>query len=151
MFNQKKYINDYDKKTYSKHLLRVRNDDEKIINKLKSQSNTNKYLLDLIRKDCDGNRTLTIKQIKEIAIPIFNKYNIKEIYLFGSYARGEAKENSDVDFYCERGSITNLKNAMKLNEELESKLNKSVDIIFNDIKLEKYFKRSLEEDLIKLC
>jgi len=27
------------------------------------------------------------------------KFGVKEIYLFGSVVRGEAKENSDVDFY----------------------------------------------------
>ena len=41
----------------------------------------------------------TIKEIKNIIKPIFNKYGINDIYLFGSYARGEAKASSDIDIY----------------------------------------------------
>ena len=41
----------------------------------------------------------TINQIREKSKNIFDKQDfIKEVYLFGSYARGEATENSDIDF-----------------------------------------------------
>ena len=39
----------------------------------------------------------TIDEIKEKVAPIAKKYNIEKVYLFGSYARGDADENSDVD------------------------------------------------------
>ena len=39
----------------------------------------------------------TIDEIKQKVAPIAKKYNIEKVYLFGSYARGEADENSDVD------------------------------------------------------
>lgn len=38
-----------------------------------------------------------IKVIKDNEIEI-RKFGVKEIYLFGSVVRGEAKDNSDVDF-----------------------------------------------------
>ena len=53
---------------------------------------------------------LTIKQIKTIIKPILIKHGIKNINLFGSYARGEANANSDVDIYCDRGKIKILLN-----------------------------------------
>ena len=40
---------------------------------------------------------LIIKQIKERILPILAKHNIHEVYLFGSYARGDANNKSDVD------------------------------------------------------
>ena len=41
----------------------------------------------------------TIEQIKDKCRKVFDKQNfIKEAYLFGSYARGEATEKSDIDF-----------------------------------------------------
>lgn len=41
----------------------------------------------------------TIEQIKDKCRKVFEKQNfVKEAYLFGSYARGEATENSDIDF-----------------------------------------------------
>ncbi|MCM1107280.1 MAG: nucleotidyltransferase domain-containing protein [Blautia sp.] len=35
------------------------------------------------------------KDIEDLVQPIAEKYKVKAIYLFGSYARGEADENSD--------------------------------------------------------
>lgn len=39
----------------------------------------------------------SIEQIKEKIAPVALKYNLPAVYIFGSYARGEATENSDVD------------------------------------------------------
>ena len=41
---------------------------------------------------------LSLNKIKEIVKPIALKYQVKEIYLFGSYARSEATDESDLDF-----------------------------------------------------
>ena len=71
-----------------------------------------------------------MEEIINIIKPILNKYEIYEIYLFGSYARKEAKFTSDIDIYCENGKINNLIDQGKLEEELELALNKKVDIIF---------------------
>ena len=40
---------------------------------------------------------LTIEQIKDTVADYFKDKPVKEVYLFGSYARGEANEKSDVD------------------------------------------------------
>ena len=39
----------------------------------------------------------TLEQLKELIAPIAEKYQLSAVYLFGSYARGTAKETSDVD------------------------------------------------------
>lgn len=40
----------------------------------------------------------TIKDIVRRVKPVAEKYGVKAVYLFGSYARGEADEDSDLDF-----------------------------------------------------
>jgi len=40
---------------------------------------------------------LTIEQIKATVTEYFKDKPVKEVYLFGSYARGDANEHSDVD------------------------------------------------------
>ena len=40
---------------------------------------------------------LTINEIKLIITPLVEIYPIRRVILFGSYARGDATENSDVD------------------------------------------------------
>lgn len=44
----------------------------------------------------------TISEIRERIAPVLKKYNVKTVYLFGSYSRGEATETSDVDLLFNR-------------------------------------------------
>ena len=44
------------------------------------------------------NMVYTIQQIQARVLPIIQKYRIPSMYLFGSYARGDATEDSDLDF-----------------------------------------------------
>ena len=48
----------------------------------------------------------TIEQLKEKIAPIALKYRLSAVYIFGSYARGEATDKSDVDVLVDtKGSI----------------------------------------------
>lgn len=48
----------------------------------------------------------TVDEIKERVAPIADKYHLAAVYLFGSYARREATENSDVDLLVDREGST---------------------------------------------
>ena len=149
-FNQKQYISDFNKETYKMFPFRVRKDNDAVINKLNNVRNKNHYLTQLIENDINPT-VLTLKQIKTIIMPILAKHHIYEVYLFGSYARGEANNNSDVDIYCEKGDIKSLLNHVALKNELEAALNKEVDVIFIGSIMDEFFKQQMREDLIKLC
>ncbi|MBI4810474.1 MAG: nucleotidyltransferase domain-containing protein [Ignavibacteriales bacterium] len=43
------------------------------------------------------NNHISMKEIQAIAKRIAEKYNVQKVILFGSYAQGNADENSDVD------------------------------------------------------
>ena len=45
----------------------------------------------------------TIEEIKDKTIPIAKKHGISRMCLFGSYAREEANDDSDVDLYVDKG------------------------------------------------
>lgn len=64
------------------------------------------------------------RQIK----PLAEKYRVQEIYLFGSYARGEADENSDLDFLVYGGEKFKRTMIFALAEELRELLKKKVDV-----------------------
>lgn len=49
---------------------------------------------------------LTIEYIKKAVAPICERYGVNRLTLFGSYARNEADEESDVDLLVDRGSLT---------------------------------------------
>ena len=149
-FSQSKYIEKYNKDTYKVIPFRVRKDNKAIIDKLNSVKSVNGYLNSLIENDVISS-ILTIKQIKQRILPILLKHNIKEVYLFGSYARGEATNNSDVDIYCESGDITSFIDQGYLEDELIESLGKDVDVIFIGSRLDDYFAEQLNEDKIRLC
>ena len=149
-FDQNEYISKFNKNNYKMYQFRVKKKDVHIINHLDNIENRNSYIISLINKDI-SNYVYTLKEIKTIIKPILNKNGIYDIYLFGSYARGEAKESSDIDIYCSKGNIKTLIDQGILEDELEKVLNKKVDIIFDSSDINEYFKEQIMEDMIKLC
>ena len=70
----------------------------------------------------------TINNIMALVKPIAEKYQVQQIYLFGSYARGEAGIDSDIDFLVYGGENFKLTRIFALAEELREVLNKKVDV-----------------------
>ena len=149
-FNQNEYISNFNKNNYKMYQFRVKKSDDNIIKYLDNIENRNGYIVSLINTDLNKS-IYTIKKIKTIIKPILNKYGITEIYLFGSYARGEAKESSDIDIYCNKGNVKTFIDQVLLEDELEKALNKKVDIVFDSSYIDDYFKMQIMEDMIKLC
>ena len=50
----------------------------------------------------------TIDEIRRRVTPIAEKSKLRAVYLFGSYARGEAKEESDIDSLFSTGGTSAL-------------------------------------------
>lgn len=150
--NQKRaqYISDFNKENYKMYQFRIKRSDTKLINKLDSVSNRNNYLTNLILEDIDPN-VLTIKEIKEKIRPVIEKHGIKDVYLFGSYARGEANRNSDVDIYCDGGDVKTLWEHSSLEDELKEALGKEVDVVTIGSQMHDFFRQQLEKDMIKIC
>lgn len=73
----------------------------------------------------------SIEEIRQRIAPIAKKYGVKAVFLFGSYARGEAREDSDIDLLVDTGG-TNLRSLFSIGAlycDLESALGKSIDLI----------------------
>ena len=71
----------------------------------------------------------TIDQLRAITVPIAASYGVKRLSLFGSYARGEATETSDIDILVDRGSIPGGWTIGGLYEDLCAALGKELDMI----------------------
>jgi len=68
-----------------------------------------------------------LEYIKRKCSEVFDKYKINFCYLFGSYAKGKAKDDSDVDLLIST-EIKGLK-FFGLVEEIRNSLHKKVDVI----------------------
>lgn len=96
------------------------------------------------------NSILTIEQIKERMQSVIEKHGIKDVYLFGSYAREEANSDSDIDIYCEKGDVDSLFKDAAFRSELEEALGKKVDVVTIGSRMSDAFKEQIDKDKIKI-
>lgn len=70
---------------------------------------------------------LTILEIEEAIRMLLKRYHAEDALLFGSYARGDATEDSDVDVLVRGGSYFQKTNIFAFAEDLRELLGKNVD------------------------
>lgn len=70
---------------------------------------------------------LSVEQIRETCAPIFDEYDIRYCFLFGSYAKNKATPVSDVDLVYS-GDVHGIKHCA-LAEKLRQALHKVVDLL----------------------
>jgi predicted nucleotidyltransferase len=75
------------------------------------------------------------------------EYGLKEIGLFGSYAKGTQTEQSDIDIYV-RLSNSNLFILSRMRIDLEERLGKRVDVVQLRDQMNNYLKARIEKDAI---
>lgn len=88
----------------------------------------------------------TLEEISEKARPVFKKYGVKRARIFGSYARGEARADSDVDFLVVHRERASLYDLIGLRQDLTEILDRSVDIV-SEGNVIPYFHDSIYRDL----
>ena len=71
---------------------------------------------------------MTIEEIKDKILPILKKYGVKRAGIFGSVARGESTEGSDIDILVEIEGRMSLLDFAGLKLELEEILGRKVDL-----------------------
>ena len=71
----------------------------------------------------------TIDSLQDVVIPIARQYGVNSISVFGSYSKGSATHNSDVDFLVDKGAITSLFELSSFRLALEDALQIPVDLI----------------------
>ena len=99
-----------------------------------------------------NDKIFTITDIKALVKPIAEKYNVDEIYLFGSYARNEANQNSDLDFLVFGGRNFKLTMIFSLAEELRAILNKKVDVFeINEINQDSEFYKTIMKERLRIA
>jgi len=92
-----------------------------------------------------------LKYLRENKEYFKKKYGIKDIYLFGSVARGEDRENSDIDLMIEfeNNKFNTFDNYFDFKYELEDKFHKKLDLATKRMIRER-IKRYVEKDLINV-
>ena len=101
----------------------------------------------------------TIEEIERRVTPVAEKYRLAAVFLFGSYARGEATAESDVDLLVDlSGSgIDSLFQLGGLYSELETALETGIDLITTDSveqpadrQSQKHFREAVKRERVRI-
>jgi len=90
---------------------------------------------------------MPVAEIQKKITPILRSYGIKRASVFGSHARGDAREDSDVDILLTIGTARlSLWDMERLRDDLSQKLGRSVDVV-SDKAIVPGFRDSIYKDI----
>ena len=94
-----------------------------------------------------------LKQIQNILASskgeLRKRYNVKELSIFGSYARGQEKKSSDVDILVKFNPNASLFDFVGLGNYLEEKLKIKVDVV-SERGIRPELKSSIVKDVVRV-
>lgn len=92
---------------------------------------------------------LNIAHIKKLIQPILDSYGVVRSAVFGSVARGEANEGSDIDILVELKAGSSLLDLVQLQFDLDKVLGRKVDVLtFNS--LHPLLKARVQQEAVRL-
>ncbi len=94
---------------------------------------------------------LTVEHIADALRDVVSPYDVRAVYLFGSFARGEENPQSDVDVRLECGPEVDYADLLDIQEQLEARLGRSVEIITNPLEfMRPAFRHRIQQDEVLL-
>lgn len=97
-------------------------------------------------------KILSLDEISSVVKKLLVKYHAEYALLFGSYARGEANTQSDVDIVVFGGKDFNLTDILDFSEELREILLKNIDAYeIREIKLGSHLYQNIIKDGVKIA
>ena len=91
-------------------------------------TNRSKLIERVVEEHLGPHGGLSIDEIRYAVVALAEEYGAAKVSLFGSHARGEADESSDVDILLEKGAIKGMR-VLDFQDELEQRLGRSVDVV----------------------
>lgn len=85
-------------------------------------------LQSLIEETFGERPVLDQQTIRYHVVSLAEEYGARKVSLFGSYARGEAGANSDVDLLLDKGAIRGMR-VLDFQDELSARLGCKVDVV----------------------
>ena len=90
----------------------------------------------------------TIDDIRQRVLPVAMRYGVERVYLFGSYARGDASPDSDIDLRIDSGAIRGYFKLAGFYRELEEALAMPIDALTTGSPSDSFLSRISGEEVI---
>ena len=91
---------------------------------------------------------LTLDKINEVVRIVAPQYEIDQVYLFGSYARGDATKESDCDFRVVGGNMRSLLDLGGLYEDLAEALGTRIDLVLTKNMSKEFYNLIRDEEIL---
>lgn len=94
---------------------------------------------------------ITLVDISAAVSRVLSRYDVREAYLFGSFARGAQTSVSDIDLRLVCGETMTFGTLYELSLELEEELGREVEIVTNPPeRMRPAFRKNIEQDEVRL-
>ena len=94
-------------------------------------------------------KVYTVSEIGSIVAPIAREYGVNRLSLFGSYARGDATQGSDIDLrLIDKGEIRGLFKLSGFQLALQDSLGVNVDVLPTDALSDDFLGRIAGEEVV---
>ena len=90
----------------------------------------------------------SMNEIRNKSIPIAQKYGVRRLALFGSYARGTANDDSDLDFLIDEGEMRGLIQYFGFVYDLEDAFGCHVDVVMDGIEDKEFLQRIRNDEVV---
>jgi uncharacterized protein len=94
-----------------------------------------------------------IEQNKKVLIDLCKKHKVDSLFIFGSYAKGNEKQDSDVDLLVTFGDIdlyNYFDNYYSFLKSMEELFNKKIDLVSEKYIRNPYLKKSIDDSKVML-
>lgn len=110
-------------------------------------TNRSRLIESIIEEHLGASRPLSISTIEYFVADLAKEYGAKKVSLFGSYARGEASETSDVDILLDKGDIKGLR-VLDFQDDLSARLGRSVDVVTTAGASERFLSKIAKDEVV---
>jgi predicted nucleotidyltransferase len=90
----------------------------------------------------------TIEEIRQKVVPIAERYGVERVFLFGSYATGNAGAKSDIDFRVDVSRGTDYFRLCEIYYDLEESLKAKVDLLTTGALSSEFLTRIAKDEVL---
>ena len=110
-------------------------------------TNRSKLVERIIEQYVGAAEMLSQEDIRYHVVSLSGQYGAAKVSLFGSYARGEANEDSDIDILLEKGDIKGLQ-VLDFQEDLARRLDRPVDVVTTAGASERFLAKIRQDEVV---
>ena len=110
-------------------------------------TNRSKMIERIVSAHLSVEQPLSVSEIQHCVAGLAKEYGAERVSLFGSYARGEAASESDVDILLEKGAIRGLR-VLDFQDALAERLGRSVDVVTTAGASERFLEKVRRDEVV---